>query len=260
MENCQIGVFLAYASPVGRTFIDRELYLPKGWTDDRERCEEARIPEQVQFATKPELAMAMIGRALDAGVPTSWVAADEVYGRHPGLRGMLEQRGVGYVLAVPVNQHVVPAAGQAGGKVRADAAAATLPPQAWKRISAGAGSKGPRIYHWARVLLDPLQGNGMRSWLLIRRNLTDPTDLAYYLCHGPARTRLRDLVQVAGTRWAIEDSFQTAKGQVGLDHTQVRRYDAWYRHITLSIFAHAFLTVIRAAASRKGGLLSQPQT
>jgi SRSO17 transposase len=257
VENCQIGVFLGYATTIGRTFLDRELYLPKVWAEDRQRRAEARIGEEVEFATKPELAMRMITRALDAGTPAGWVTADEVYGQHSGLRRMLEERGVPYVLAVPVNQRVIAEVNDNGAsrvaEFRADALAKQLPRQAWKKISAGAGAKGPRLYHWARAAIRPLEDT--RSyWLLVRRGLTDPDDRAYYLCHGPEHTSLRELVRVAGARWAIEETFQTAKGEVGLDQYQVRRYDSWYRHITLAMLAHAFLTVTTADAGGKKGL------
>jgi SRSO17 transposase len=249
IENCQIGVFLAYAASSGRTLLDRELYLPKAWTEDRQRCAEAGIPADVEFATKPELAMRMLVRAIDAGVPAGWVAGDEVYGQYHRLRALLEEHGMPYVLAVPVNQRVIATVTGRVLQMRADTLAAALPPQAWKRLSAGAGSKGPRLYHWARAAVRPLEDSGAGYWLLARRNLSDPTDLAYYLCHGPADTPLRELVRVAGARWAIEESFQTAKGEVGLDQYQVRRWDGWYRHVTLAMLAHAHLTVTRAAAS-----------
>lgn len=252
IENCQIGVFLGYATSAGRTFLDRELYLPKVWAEDRPRRAEARVGEDVEFATKPELAMRMIARAIDAGVPSGWVAGDEVYGQHSGLRRMLEERGMPYVLAVPVNQRVIADVAGRVAELRADALAKLLPAQAWKKISAGAGSKGPRIYHWARAAIRPLEDTDS-YWLLVRRSLSDPTDLAYYLCHGPERTPLRELVRVAGARWAIEETFQSAKGQVGLDQYQVRRYDSWYRHITLAMLAHAFLTVTTADAGGKRG-------
>jgi SRSO17 transposase len=253
IENCQIGVFLGYAAPAGRTFLDRELYLPKGWTEDRDRCRDARVPDAVEFATKPELAVRMITRALDAGVPAGWVAGDEVYGQHGGLRRMLEERQMPYVLAVPVSQRVSARADGKVAELRADALARLLPAQAWKKISAGAGAKGPRLYHWSRAAIRPLEDTG-GYWLLVRRSLTDPDDLAYYLCHGPERTPLRELARVAGARWAIEETFQTAKGQVGLDQYQVRRYDSWYRHITLAMLAHAFLTVTTAGTGGKRGL------
>jgi SRSO17 transposase len=211
----------------------------------------------VAFATKPELAIAMLTRALDAGVPAGWVTADEVYGRHSGLRGVLEARGMPYVLAIASSQRLWADAGRGPAQLRADALAAGLPPPAWKRISAGAGAKGPRIYAWARLPIRPLHSSEQGFWLLVRRSLADPTDLAYYVCSGPADTRLHELARVAGTRWAIEETFQTGKGEVGLDQYQVRRYDGWYRHITLAMLAHAFLTVTRAAAG-KGGRRLQP--
>ncbi|MBK8460727.1 MAG: IS701 family transposase [Micropruina sp.] len=251
IENCQIGVFLGYASTSGRTFLDRKLYLPKGWADDAPRRAKAGIPEEVGFATKPELAMRMIARAIEAGVPAGWVTGDEVYGQHSGLRRMLEERGMPYVLAVPVNQRVIAIRGGRIVEERADERARTLPAQAWRRISAGAGAKGPRLYHWARAAIRPLEPQG-GYWLLVRRSLADPSDLAYYLCHGPAQTPLRELVRVAGARWAIEETFQSAKGQVGLDQYQVRRYDSWYRHITLAMLAHAFLTITPSSTSKGG--------
>jgi SRSO17 transposase len=256
IENCQVGVFLAYATPAGRTFIDRELYLPKAWIDDRDRCAEAGIAAQVAFMTKPELALAMLTRALDAGVPAGWVTADEVYGQSYRLRAALEARGMPYVLAVPVNQYVV-ATGVAGlTQCRVDAVSAAVPDSDWSRLSAGAGAKGPRLYDWARVPIRPLSEPG-RYWLLVRRSLTDG-ELSHYLCFCPPESSLADLVAVAGARWAIEESFHTAKGEVGLDHYQVRRYDAWYRHITLACLAHAYLTVTRAAADgeKRGSAIS----
>ena len=259
IENCQIGVFLGYATSAGRTFLDRELYLPAAWIDDRDRCREAGVPDAVDFATKPTLAIGMLARALDAAVPAGWVTADEVYGQHYRLRASLEQRRMPYVLAVPVTQRVIAAADGKPIECRADALIAHLPAQAWKKLSAGDGAKGPRLYHWARVAIRPLEDPAMGYWLLARRSLTDPTDLAYYLCYGPPSTPLRELVRVAGTRWAIEETFQSAKGQVGLDQYQVRRNDAWYRHITLVMLAHAFLTVTRANAA-KGGLRHRPRS
>jgi SRSO17 transposase len=252
IENCQVGVFLAYAAPAGRTFLDRELYLPRAWIEDRARCAAAGIGPQVPFRTKPELALAMLTRALDAGVPTGWVAADEIYGQNAALRLTLEERGMPYVLAVPVNQYTIASPGGRIAQVRVDALSAAVPAEDWRRLSAGDGAKGPRIYDWARVPIRPLSEPG-RYWLLVRRSLTGG-ELAHYLCFVPPDASLADLVAVAGRRWAIEESFQTAKGEVGLDHYQVRRYDAWYRHITLACLAHAFLTVTRAAAAgEKGG-------
>ena len=250
IENCQIGVFLTYATPAGRTFLDREPYLPKAWTEDRDRCAAAGVPADAEFATKPELAMQMLERACDSGVPARWVTADEVYGQHSKLRAKAEDLGLSYVLAVAVNQHVIAAAGhRAGQEFRADALIDALPAQVWRTRSAGKGAKGDRLYDWARTPVRGINHPDSSYWLLARRSLSAPADLAYYLCHAPARTSLADLVRIAGTRWAIEETFQTAKGETGLDHYQVRQYTGWYRHITLSMLAHAFLTVTR---SKKG--------
>jgi SRSO17 transposase len=247
IENCQIGVFLAYATAAGRTFIDRELYLPRAWLEDRARCAEAGIGVEVPFRTKPELALTMLTRALDAGVPAGWVTADEIYGQNGALRLALEERGLPYVLAVPVNQYTIGTLDGRIGQHRVDALSAALPQNAWTRLSAGDGAKGPRLYDWARTPIRPLSQPD-RYWLLIRRRISDG-ELAHYLCFAPPGTAVADLVAVAGRRWAIEESFQAAKGEVGLDHYQVRRYDAWYRHITLACWAHAFLTATRATAS-----------
>ncbi len=256
IENAQVGVFLTYSTPHGRTFLDRELYLPKVWAEDRDRCEKAGVPAGRGFATKPELAISMLARAIDGGVPASWVTGDAVYGQHYRLRSSLEDRGVWYVLAVPSSQHVIAktTASVSGGEYRADALTAALPATAWRTRSAGRGSKGDRRYAWARARINGGRDPDAEYWLLARRSLTDPTELAYYLCHAPKRVALSELVRVAGARWAIEETFQTAKGQTGLDHYQVRQYTGWYRHITLSMLAHAFLTVTR---SKRGLELGQ---
>jgi SRSO17 transposase len=247
IENCQLGVFLAYASPLGRALIDAELYLPKSWLADRPRCEQAGIPQDAEFATKPVMARAMLGRALDAGVPVSWATADEAYGMDYKFRHFLEQRRLGYVVAVPKSQVV--GAGLSGD-TRADTLAAQAPEQAWKRLSCGEGSKGPRLYDWALADVHFETEPGYQRWLLVRRALAPTTkgelELAYYLCHGPAGTTIKDLIRVAGARWAIEECFQSAKNETGLDHYQVRRYDAWHRHITLAMLAHAYLAVTAA--------------
>jgi SRSO17 transposase len=252
VENCQLGVFLAYAAPAGRALIDAELYLPRSWTDDRARCADAGVPGEVGFATKPELARQMLGRALDAGVPARWVTADEAYGQDHKFRVFCEQRRVGYVVAVPCSQSVGTGTGYGNTGSRADALAAAAPAQAWKRLSAGDGAKGPRLYDWAMATLPITRepSAGFERWLLIRRNVNDPTDLAYYLCFGPAGTAIGQLVHVAGARWAIEECFASTKNETGLDHYQVRRYDAWHRHITLAMIAAAYLAVTAATAPK----------
>ena len=246
VDNCQLGVFLAYASGKGRTFIDRELYLPKAWTEDPARCRAARVPEEVGFRTKPQLAQVMLQRALDAGVPASWVTADEAYGGDPALRRFLEDRGLSYVLAVKCTEWLGPADGSA--RATAEQLAAGVPAEQWVACSAGHGAKGRRLYDWARVELAAPASADFTRWLLMRRSRRDG-ELAFYACFAPAATSLVGLVRVAGTRWAIEESFQTAKGEVGLDHYEVRRWPGWYRHITLALLAHAFLTVTRAQAT-----------
>jgi len=257
IENCQVGVFLTYASPAGRAFIDRELYLPTSWTGDRERCGEAGVAEGVGFATKPELARRMLESALDAGVPARWVTGDAVYGGNPGLRDWLEQRGMPYVLAVKCTEPMV-AAG-ADGPVATTAAelAARVPAFRWLRCSCGEGAKGPRWYDWTQVALAEPVPAGQVCWLLVRRSIADPTELAFYRCVGPTGTPLIGLVRVAGARWAVEEGFEQGKGEVGLDHYEVRRWDAWYRHVTLAMLAHAFLAVTRStvatSSAAKGG-------
>ncbi|MFI1869183.1 IS701 family transposase [Streptomyces jumonjinensis] len=248
-ENCQIGTFLAYASPQGRALIDRELYVPVSWTEDRERCQASGIGDEVAFATKNEHFRWMLQRALDAGVPFAWVTADEAYGQVKHLRSWLEERGVAYVLATKVNDTVVTLGGK---EFRVDALVAALPRQRWKRLSGGAGSHGERIHDWARVPVRDEWENGSGHWVLARRSVGKPSEIAYYVCCGPVTSRLKDLVRVAAARWAVEECFQSAKGECGLDHYQVRLYRAWYRHITLAMAAHAYLTAVRAAEAIKG--------
>jgi SRSO17 transposase len=254
IENCQIGVFLAYAGARGRTFLDRELYLPKDWAADRERRREAGVPETIGFQTKPQLAGRMIERAWQAGVTVPWVTADEVYGGDRVLRHRLEGHPQPYVLAVRSREQVGIAAKGLVWPVAVAEVAAQLAPTVWERLSAGAGAKGPRFYDWASVpLAEPIEA-GWGRWLLVRRSLSDPTELAYYRVFGPDDTPLTEMVRVAGTRWAIEESFETAKGEVGLDQYEVRRWTSWYRHITLALLAHAFLTVTRVQARGAGPL------
>jgi SRSO17 transposase len=239
VENTQVGVFVAYVSPRGRALIDRALYLPRTWVSDSDRCRAAGIPPGTVFASKPALARQMLARALDAGVPAAWVTADEVYGADPALRAELEHRGTGYVLAIACHRRVT----SGGITIRADELAARLPARAWQQLSAGAGAKGPRYYDWAWA---GLQGMACH-WLLIRRNHATGK-LAFYLCWAPRPVPLATLVRVAGSRWAIEESFQAAKGQVGLDHYQVRGWRSWHRFTTLAMLALAFLAVTAATA------------
>jgi SRSO17 transposase len=245
VENCQIGVFLAYASGEGRAFLDRELYLPKEWAADAGRRREAGVPPEVEFATKPALAKRMLERAFAAGVPAAWVTGDEVYGDDGGLRRWLEAEGAPHVLAVSCDHPVW----QAGEQARADAVVAALPAGAWGTPSCGAGSQGERLYDWACVRLPAAGAPGAARWLLARRSLSDPTEFAYYRAFGPAATTVETLVRVAGVRWAIEEGFADAKGAVGLGHYEVRKWTAWYRHVTLALLAHAYLEVTRHRAN-----------
>jgi SRSO17 transposase len=246
IENAQVGVFLAYASRHGHTLIDRRVYLPESWTGDHERRREAGVPEQVQFATRSQLADDMITAALAARVPARWVAADEAYGNNTTLRARLRRHRLGYVLAISRN-HLVPLD---GGKTRrrADQVAAGLPAWAWTRRSAGAGSKGPRFYDWAwlaDVGTDGDRDDAGRHSLLIRRNNTTG-ELAFYRCWAPGPVSLAQLVRIAGIRWVVEESFQAAKGQVGLDQHQVRRWQSWHRFTTLALAALAVLAICAA--------------
>ncbi|HLZ59529.1 MAG TPA: IS701 family transposase [Ktedonosporobacter sp.] len=243
-ENSQIGVFLLYASDRGYAFIDRALYLPQEWTTDRVRCREAGIPDQVGFATKGELAQQMLLRAFEAKIPLNWVVGDTVYG-YDELRQMLEEQGKNYVLAVPETHSV-----WMQGELRSvGLVAALLPKDAWTVLSAGPGSKGERLYEWAWLRLQVEREEDKSSkarWLLIRRSLTDSVKRAYYRVYAPATSQLSELVGVAGSRWRIEEGYEQAKGEVGLDQYEVRGYRAWYRHMTLVLLAHAVLAVLRA--------------
>jgi SRSO17 transposase len=247
IENCQIGVFLAYASSAGHALIDRELYLPESWTSDRARCRAAGIPDEVEFATKPVLAQAMLARAIDASVPFSWVTADEAYGQVKYLRVWLEAREVSYVLATRCNDDVTTADARTG---RVDELVAGLSVRAWRRLSVGAGAHGPRDYDWARLPIRIAWAPGRGHWLLARRSISDPTEIAYYICYGPRRASLLDLARIAGSRWRVEECFQQAKNEAGLDHYQVRSWRAWYAHITLSMLALAWLSGTKTLAAK----------
>jgi SRSO17 transposase len=243
IENAQVGVFLAYVTPQGHTLIDRELYLPKHWLEDRERCREAGIGEEVSFRTKPELAREMVERALKRGLKPSWVVGDEVYGNNGPFRGFLEGHEQRYVLAVASNAYVE----RGGSQERVAQVLAKLEEQEWTRLSAGNGSKGPRLYEWARVKINS-DSTPQQRWVLLRRSLTQATDVAYYLAYAPAPTSLQAMVTAAGSRWPVEECFESAKGEVGLDEYEVRTYTGWYRHMTLCLVAHAFLAAARVLA------------
>ncbi|WP_370252627.1 IS701 family transposase [Streptomyces sp. V4I8] len=247
IDNCQIGVFAAYATRSGRALVDRELYLPKSWTSDRQRCRAAKIPDERGFATKGELARDIVRRCIAAGLPAAWVTADEAYGQDWHFRRLLEQLDLSYVVAVPKSQQIKSLA----GIWRIDQLIEEAPADAWQQLSCGDGAKGPRIYDWAaaklpvNLIFDPHPPTHHR-WVMGRRSLSDPGELAYYLAYAPVDVEIAELVRIAGSRWAIEECFQAAKNECGLDEYEVRRYIGWYRHITLTMLAHAVLAALAA--------------
>jgi len=255
ITNCQIGVFASYVSRHGHAFIDRALYLPKAWTNDRDRLEAAHVPENVRFATKPALALRMIERAIAENVPFSWVAADSVYGVGD-IEMALKRSAKGYVLGVNAN-HSFHSWGKplAVGGTAKDIAEA-LPENAWLRLSAGAGTKGARLHDWAYLDLADLDADDFGAafagvWtrgLLIRRNIADG-DLAFFSTWCPLGTPLEKLVTVEGHRWAIEDSFETAKNELGLDHNETRSWHGWHRHVSMVMLAFAMMASIRNRAN-----------
>jgi len=230
--NCQVGVFLAYASAAGTAFIDRALYLPQEWADDRARRMEAGVPEDTRFATKIELAQQMLARAFAASVPARWVLADAFYGRSHALRRWLEEGGHPYALMIPKTQAVQ----YQGRRARVE--------QLGEQLSPALGS-------WVCLELSSECVAGMRRWLLVRRDAEDPDDDAYFLAFGPEQTPEAELVRVCTTRWQIEEGFAQAKGEVGLDQYEVRKWAAWHRHATLCLLAHAYLVVLRQAAQQE---------
>lgn len=244
IENAQVAVYLTYASRHGHAGIDRALYLPQSWTGDPARCMQAAVPTQVGFATKPKLARQMIERALDAGAPAAWATGDEVYGGNPQLRAALERRELGYVLAVSRSNRVPTPA----GPERADALAKKIPRRAWQKLSAGHGAKGHRFYDWALIALTAVDLAGHQH-LLVRRNRSTG-ELAYYRCYSPGLVPLSALVKVAGSRWTVEETFQSSKTLTGLDEHQVRRWDSWHRWVTLALLAHAFLAITASLERR----------
>src|SRR5919199_2013669 len=244
IENCQIGVFLGYASRHGQALIDRALYLPADWTKDADRRREAHIPTDIAFATKPKLGLAMLERARQAGVAFAWITGDSVYGADHQIRRWAERHRRGYVLAVTSKQSL--------GQRPVMSWIKRLPRKAWQRLSAGDGTKGPRLYDWAYI---PYSGAapGFQCGLLVRRSIADPTELTFYLTHAPKDTSLTRLVQIAGLRWSIESLFEQGKGEVGLDQYEVRSWVGWHRHITLAMFALAYLATVRCKAAATAG-------
>lgn len=250
IENCQVGVFAAYASRFGHALIDRRLYLPKGWAEDPERRDKAKVPEEVAFATKPAMAREMVARILDDGIPCAFVLADALYGSDYQFRRMLEERGQAYVLAIRSN-HVLRFL-EEWKFVQTDPATliGDLEAQDWESLSAGEGAKGARLYEWVRLPLDWQAANGFARWLLARRSLREPGAVAYYFAYAPAQTTLAELAGAAGLRWTIEECFLRAKDDLGLDHCEARSWHGWHRHMSLVMAAAAFLAKLTAQQRR----------
>jgi SRSO17 transposase len=253
-DNCQVGVFAAYVTDEGHALLDRELYIPESWTADPDRCRAAGIPQPLELTTKPRMAISMLQRILDADVPFAWFTADEVYGQVKYLRVWLEEHDIHHVVATRRDEDVF---APDYGYARADEVLAALPARAWRRLSCGAGAHGPRVYDWARVGIRIGWRAGRGHWLLARRSVDDPSEIAYYICYGPRRSSLAGLARIAGSRWPVEECFQQAKNETGLDDYQVRTWRGWYAHITLSMLALAWLAVMRAQAKKGAASLTR---
>ena len=250
IDNCQIATFLGYVTPQrDRVLLDRRLYLPQeSWLADPARCAEAGVPADTTFKTRPQQVIEMIDAAVEAGVPFAWFTADEEFGQNPGLREHLERAGISYVMAVPKNTVHTDAAGR---ETPLNDLAPALNHTAWQRRACGIGAKGFRVYDWALIDTDHTDHQ-----YLIRRSIDDG-ELAYYHCYNPKHARFSELVNVAGARWPIEECFGSGKNEVGLDEYQVRKYNAWHRHITLAMLTHSFLA-ITAHKAKKGGPEESP--
>ena len=260
VENCQIGTFLCYATPSSHVFLDRRLYLPGTWCADQERRAKAKVPVEVEFQTKPEQAIEMLEYAWEQGVPMHWVTGDEVYGDSPALRNTVESHGKLYVLAVSSNTPVfeqTPVEEPAPTTVAS--VISTWPVQQWERLTTAQGEKGPLIYDWGRMrVVESRDGlPGPDGWLLARRSVSDPEDIAYYLSNAPVEATLMELARVACIRYTVEQCIEEAKGETGLDEYEVRYWHSWHRHITLSMMAHAWLASIRHKELGKKGVMIQ---
>jgi len=280
VDNAQVGTFLSYCSSRGHLLLDRRLFLPQDWSEDAARRARAKVPETVRFQTKPEQAVEMLRQTWQMGLPMRWVTGDELYGNAPALRRAVEEAGKHYVMAVsssapvwlerpPLEQPSIHTGGRPRRKVRLarEAPAArtvsevveTWPAGCWRRFAAESGEKGPRLYDWAarRVIESRDRLPGPPAWLLVRRSLSDPSELAYYLSNAGGDVSVVELARVASKRFTIEQCFEEAKGQAGLDEYEVRGWPSWYRHITLSMMAHAFLAAIKHKNDEKKGLLTK---
>lgn len=245
LENCQVGVFLAYVTPQGHSLIDRRLYLPQSWATDQGKRGKAGVPKTIQFATKPQLAKQMLQAAFEDGIQPQWVVADEVYGNDGKFWWWLEQQYHQPYLLTVASSHSVIIGSQ---EQRAKQLAQSLESVAWHRLSCGQGSKGERLYDWARIEVNCGHQQGMNRWILFRRNLEkpdEPMSTTYYQVYADAETSLEEMVVVAGQRWRIEECFSIASYRLGLSQYEVRSWCGWHRHVTLVMAAQAFLTVLR---------------
>jgi SRSO17 transposase len=253
ISNCQIGVFLAYAAAKGSVLLDRELYVPREWTADPKRCEEAGMPADVAFATKIVLARRMLERVLEQHLPCAWVTADCVYGDDYHLRRFLTERYIPYVLAVHPQNQIRLGLDEGLASLRMDVWFARKHRGRWYRLSAGWGSKGPRWFDWAWRKMEAEVPQGWQAWIVARRSLSDPTEVVYYRVCAPKQTTLQQIVEVAGQRWKVEEAIEQAKGVCGLDQYEVRSWTGWYRHITLSLLAHVCATLMMDQANAEQG-------
>ena len=244
--NCQLGVFLTYASTKGHTPIDRRLYIPQSWIDDKDRREEAGVPEETKFQTKPQMAHEMIREATAAGVPYMWVTGDCAYGDYDVMRSWLEENDKSYVLCVSMKEYIrnyVPSEYDSE-KVYVGGIVKGLSADGWFEASCGDGSKGVRVYDWQTLDLETANESGKKHTMLFRRSKSDPPEIRAYICYAPHSTPAQKLVEIAGTRWTVEMCFKESKGEVGLDQYEVRTYDAWYKHITFALLALALIAVL----------------
>jgi SRSO17 transposase len=262
IANSQVGVFLAYSTTLGTAFIDRDLFLPEEWADDAERRQEARVPETIKFRTKPQLALSMFKRAFKARMKAAWITADSVYSSSE-VRRYLEERKQPFVLGISAQFMLRFPEDDGIRQARVDELFTELKTKSWQRLSAGQGSKGERLFDWAWLHLSELskgasstaqstKAKKFAKWVLARRSVQDPNDMAYYIVFAPSITTLHEVIQVAGTRWVIETGFEAVKNEAGLDEYEVRSWVAWYRHITLSLLAYAFLVAVRTKEMQKG--------
>jgi SRSO17 transposase len=243
-------VFLAYASRFGQALIDRRLYLPEAWAQDESKRAKAGVPEEITFATKPEIARDLIAAALDAGAPCAWVLADALYGTDSRLRRMLEKREQPYVLALRSNHRLRFWTEEGLEETDPATMADALASEAWVTHAAGEGSKGLRLYAWARIALSSTAHPGFEHWLLIRRSRGEPDQRAYYFAFAPVGVSLGELAGAAGLRWTIEECFERAKDDLGLDHCEARSWHGWHRHMSLCLAAAAFLARLAADLRR----------